>query len=323
MKKALFINADSSKPHCAVYQAGKAYGHAFGLCKELDVTYVELGSGEQLPEEDFDVGIFNYQHVTMQCVPPLLFNIFPTTMGFLYEARKNPSTSPVHFDNLQAGQLFDVLISPDPVLLSPNSLMVGTEHIWGAPRVIPRFMGTRDALPGTVVSTFGFPSPWKDIKTVINKMNYEFNEATFRLNFAPASHQEGMSLHQQQIEIAREIAGMANPGIKVEVTDRYMEDAELVNWLAQSSVNVFLSYEERGIQTGGALLASADMAIASRAPLMVSDNIEARHLSPLMISEALKETIERGQPTVEALYQAWSPLNFADRIDKLVREYLS
>ena len=320
MKKVLFINADKDKSHCAVFQAGQIYGEALKLSKELDVEILEVGSAsDPLPDPSaYDAVIFNYQHLTMEIIPPAYFSWCPVAIGFLYEARQVPHDSPMHFGDLKAGELFDILISPDPTLGS-------SKKVWGVPRVIPRFPKMKDVLKNGPpwISTFGFPSPWKNLKGVVEMMNEEFEEATFRLNFASASHQDGTPLHERQLNAAKELQEIARPGINISVTQHYFNDSELNSWLSASDLNVFLSYEERGLQTGGALLASADAAIAARRPIMVSDNIEARHLSPYVCAKTLKEAMNPNPlmvPPVQFLYDIWSPENFAGQIDKLVRE---
>ena len=317
MRKALFINADSSKPHCAVFQAGKIYGAAMQESKELEIDYIEVGDGSTLPDPTlYDAVIFNYQHLTMQIMPPEYFSLCKIAIGFLYEARLDPSSSPLHIPDLMAGQLFDVLISPDPTFES-------TPKVWGMPRVIPRLLPPYLGQSGRhvpLIKTFGFPSPWKNLSGVIEMMNDEFEEATFQLNFSRASHQEGTPLHERQIEAALALKDIAKPGILVEVTQEYKTDEELVAWLNDSDLNVFLSYPERGIQTGGALLASADMAISAQRPLLVSDSIEVRHLE-LAKGPSLKEAMKNGRG-IEYLYEVWSPENFAIKFDEHVREYL-
>lgn len=321
MKKTLFINADRSKPHCAVFQAGKIYADAMKLCKELDLTYVEVGDGDSAPDiEGYEVVIFNYQHVTSQIIPPAFFSYCPIAIGFLYEARQEPAASPLHFGDLLAGQVFDVLISPDPTLQS-------TSKVWGLPRVIKRHQASNGVRYDSEVwvSTFGFPSPWKANDEVVRMMNDEFEDAVFRINIAPASHQEGTGLQDMTIQFANDLVMIAKPGIKIRFTQHYMEDEDLVSWLAQSDVNVFLSRPERGVETGGALLASADMAISAQRPLLVSNNIEARHLSLYACAKTLREAMDPNPlmiAPVDFLYGLWSPENFAARMDGAIREYL-
>lgn len=319
MRKALFINADSSRPRCAVFQAGKIYGAAMQESKELELEYIEVGDGSTLPDPTpYDAVIFNYQHLTMQIMPPEYFSLCKTAIGFLYEARSDPGGSPLHIPGLMAGQLFDVIISPDPTLAS-------TPTVWGMPRVIsrlsPPYLG-QSGRSVPLIKTFGFPSPWKNLKGVVEMMNEEFEEAVFHLNFSPASHQDGTPLHERQIEAAIALKDTAKPGIAVVVTQEYKTDEELVTWLYDSDLNVFLSYPERGIQTGGALLASADMAISAQRPLLVSDNVEARHLTGCLDNNLSLKTAMQNEHQVRWFYNTWSPQEFAIRFDEHVKEYL-
>lgn len=317
--KFLFLNADSSKPQCAVYQAGKIYAEALKLCETLEIRYVDVPAPAQdagILLNGWDGIIFNYQHVTMQMLGENIFKLPLKRVGFFYEARSDPWSSPMHF-NCWPMDAFDTVISPDPTLSS-------TERCWGVPRVIPRNPAgdwiINDTTPTPIISTYGFPSPWKDLTTVIQMINEEYDTATFRMNFGHASHQENTELDRAWGKVCEELTKLAKPGIKVQFTRNYMSDEKLISWLASSDLNIFLASPVRGRITGGALLASTDLAITARAPIMVSDTVEARHLEGLKF-KTLHEAIQKGGEEVRRLYNLWSPKKFAARIDELVREY--
>lgn len=317
MRKILFVNSDAAKPQCAIYQAGLIYSDALRLCESFDLTYYEASNGkaEYLPDPTgYDAVIFNYQHVSMSIMPPEYFSYCRVAIGFLYEARLKPELSPMHFGDQTCGQLFDIIMSPDPTLKS-------CQRIWGAPRVVPRFPDHRSNNNPVWIGTFGFPSPWKALDDVVRMMNDEYPEAIFRLNFAPASHQDGTGLREMMTEITNDLRRIARPGIEIRFTQNYMDRDLLIRWLAQNDLNVFMANEQRGIETGGALLASTDLAIAARQPIMVSPTLEARHIGRCAES-SLKMAIESTRGYVESLYNEWSPQNFAARVDELVRERL-
>ena len=324
--KILFVNADAAKPQCAIYQAGLLYADALRFCESFDLTYYEASSGkaEYLPDPTgYDAVIFNYQHVSMSIMPPEYFSYCRKAIGFLYEARLKPEQSPMHFGDQTCGQLFDILMVPDPTM---KPCRKREDKKWSVPRVVPRFPDHRNNNHPVWVGTFGFPSPWKALDDIVRMMNDEYPEAVFRLNFAPASHQDGTGLQEMMESFANDLRGIAKPGIEIRFSQEYMDQDRLIKWLAQNSVNVFLAKEQRSIETGGALLASTDMAIAARKPIMVSPTLEARHLSQLCYP-SLKDA-ERGQGTivgngdVDRLYESWTPQNFAARVDELVRGHL-
>ena len=318
MKKILFINSNSDMPRCAIFEAGRRYGAAMKLCKEFELEYAEVPADVDkltTPLDQYDAVIFNYQHVASSIISPVVFNQARVAIGFLYEARLKPEESPMHFGDLMAGQLFDIILSPDPTLET-------TRRVWSVPRVVPR--ATHLANIGNcvfLVSTFGFPSPWKQLGAVVDMLNDEYDEAVFRINFAPASWQEDTNLRavaEGQIDEAQQ---RCKPGIRIEATNHYMTEESLINWLHESDVNVFLASPERGAQTGGALLASADLAISAQRPLLISDTVEARHFPSSLRGGFLCESALYSG-IVEHLYKLWSPKNFADAMDKLVRENL-
>lgn len=313
--RALFLNADASKPNCALYDAGITYAEAFRLCKNLDVTCEDIGSETGLPDPTkYDLVIFNYQHVTCQFIPLEYFQACKKAAAFLYEARLDPAQSPTHVPGIP----FSILISPDPTLETRSG-------VWSAPRVIPRHEFNPKALPlggPPIISTYGFPSPWKDFDAVIRHLNDDFDEAIFRVNFPLNSHQVGTGLPEMMRKLAMEIPVRLKNGITFQYSENLMSRPELIDWLTASDLNVFLAKAERGAITGGALLASTDLAIAARAPLMVSDTVEARHLSQFKYGRMREAICEQNVDDVRELYNRWSPEAFAEVIDRHVEQYL-
>lgn len=317
--KILFVNADAAKPQCAIYQAGKAAYDALRLSKAHEFSYFEITSGvtEHMPDPTpYDAVLFNYQHVSMSMVPIEYFFACRRAIGYLYEARKEPQFSPTHFGpSINCDRLFTQIITPDPTLRYEDFY----RRIISVPRIVPRAPVWMQHNDPVWVGTFGFPSPWKALDEVIMMMNEEFEHAVFRLNFAHASHQEGTPLHDMMMDSIDNLKKLAHPGIEVRVTTDYLDDSALIRWLAENDVNVFLAKEERSIQTGGALLASTDMAIAAQRPILVSRTEEARHLQ-LCATGSIKKAIAHTMGYVEQYYEDWSPEKFARSIDRQLRE---
>jgi hypothetical protein len=313
--KALFLNADASKQRCAIYQAGLIYSDAFKLCKELEITYAEISPGCKMPDpRPYDAVIFNYQHVSMSMLPPRYLDDCKKKIGFLYEARLYPLLSPTHFGNVACGAIFDHVITPDPTCES-------NRNVWSTGRVVPYSADCACKNDPPVIGTFGFPSPWKNLSGVVEMLNDEYEQATFQINFAPASHQEGTGLQEYMRQCVLDLTKLSKPGVNVMFTEEYMTDDALVDWLSKNDLNVFMASEERGRITGGALLASTDIAIAARKPILVSKTLEARHLEGLTANSIHAAIAENGKE-VRRLHAEWSPANFARQIDQYVLAYL-
>lgn len=324
--KTLFLNANSDKPQCAIYTAGRRYFAGFDRCETLDVKYVELGNSGSLPNpQEYDLVIVNYQHVSAELIPMEFYSYCPTLVGFTYEARLSPGKSPMTGGEWM-DEVFDIVMSPDPTLET-------TEYIWAVPRIAPRIYSLSEppiSAKHPIISTFGLPSPLKRLDKIITMMNDEFTEGTFRLNFPKASHQEGIVNSDSQndqdedmLALIEEVKGLAKPGIDVVFTRHFMDESDLIQWLHMSDLNVFFSDESRAEKTGGALLASADIAISALKPLLVSDNLETRHLNNFVFG-SLGGAIESQSLRLSCniTYMNWSPENFATRVDEMVREYL-
>lgn len=319
MKKALFLNSDRRKPICALYQAGLNYAQAMSTCQNLQVTYCDAPPDDpRINISQYDVLIFNYQHVTCQWMPPEIFSVDIPKWAFLYEACQQPDIQTPTHTGQNIMEMFDKILVPDPTLTS-------SESIWGLPRVVPRHSEFKDPGLGSEISvgTFGIPSPWKDISGLIRMMNQEYSEATnavLRMQFSHGSHQEGTQLDREWDGYLFELAKKLRPGIRMEVNREYMSQEDLITWLSGNHLNAFLASPERGRITKGALLASTDIAIAAGRPIIVSDTVEARHLKDL-IAPTLSRAMAHNGSVVKDLYHRWSPENFASYLDRLVEAH--
>ena len=311
----LWVNADSRRPQDSIWQAGRWYGNALLAHSRHQWRYQELQDLGRVDPKAFDLAVFNYQHVTMQNLRANQLTPFRLVAAFSYEARADPLRSPTHF-GCELGQLFPVVITPDPTKVDHGA----QPNLWPTPRVVPRYeIGEPPHRQRPILSTYGFPSPWKNWRAVTEQATVEFPEgAVVRFHIAKASWQENTSLYSQALEMLKHARAGAGKNIEVVIQQGFLDQMRLVEWLAESDVNFFWAHHERGRITGGALLASTDLAVSAQRPISVSRTLEGRHIP----AYGLREAMARGAADSMILYAEWSPEQFAHYMDSYVEHFV-
>ncbi len=108
---------------------------------------------------------------------------------------------------------------------------------------------------------------------MVRAVQQEFDEATIRLHIpiSPFMDPQG----KQAVEIAdRCRALVVKPGVELIVTHEFLSQQEMLDFLAQNSLNAFFYAEN----TGRGLSSVVDMALAVDRPLALTKSLMFRHL---------------------------------------------
>lgn len=335
MIRTLFVNADSQKTQCSLYENGIKYSHALTYSSMIALTYCDAHDDKDLPNfEDFDLIIWNYQDNTMRNITPeVLFsasNGKRKSMAIISDMAFNaPWFIDVHWQktaihpftkqvNLSPEQVFDFMGVPDP------TMEMDDERVCVLPRVCRRVdVPVRPVnMNNPIISTYGFPSIFKPIYPIVELLNAEFEEATFRIHMPTCSHQRP-EFRQIAADADTESKKLAKNGIKIEYSEDWKTPDGIIHWLADSDLNILIADPKRPELTRGALPASIDNTISAQRPLAVHNSIEMRHVmeyvDPYPI-KSFKEIMELGcAPTVK-MYEDWSPKAFAAAFDQFIKE---
>jgi len=337
----LYINGDASKPQCSVYEAGKNYFEALSLSSLCEIEYIDFNntapkgySGPSIMEVDlpdpseYDLAIFNYASGPMSNIPLEYVKMAKKSMAITndmyYESPWGFDCAMVSADTngirvqRPAEKVFDFVGFPDPTY--------GTDDptVCVLPRVCPRAKVYPWNHNPPIISTYGFPSPEKQLHLVTQIINNEFDKAIWRMHFPVASHQGG-DMPNWQYNVFKECESICKPGIKMEYSTEYFSRDDLIGWLAESDLNVFLHHPDRFYITKGALPASIDLAISAQRPIAFSDSMENRHVmayQPPYPQWSFKETMYNGHLAVLEMYGAWSPANFAETFDNFIKDVI-
>jgi glycosyltransferase involved in cell wall biosynthesis len=269
-----------------------------GACGRYDIDMYECDTTHSVPE-GYDIYLVNWHPIT--------------TSQFLSEK------------TLQrlGGKKISIILETSP----GNPFVCTPQHWFDAHMVLdptcPRMANTysfprpievmqnprpllRDDIP--VIGSFGLACPRKNYPQIVQIANQEFERAIVRFNFAPfffADPRSGSGKH-----IIAECRAQAKPHVEVIGTTKNMDKQELISWLSEHTLNVFLYRRNMA-----GLSATTDQAISCGRPLLVTDCDTFRHLKdiPHHPATTFAQAISKGNEAVQRLQEEWSPVRFADR----------
>ncbi|MEJ7587331.1 MAG: hypothetical protein WKI04_07185 [Ferruginibacter sp.] len=165
-------------------------------------------------------------------------------------------------------------------------------------------------LPAVVtVGSFGFGTPQKGFEKIIIKVQEEFDDAIIRLNIPSADFGDADGSNARKIA-ANCRALLRKKGIQLEVTHDFLSDNQMLDFLAQNSINVFL-YEAT---SGRGLSSATDNALAVGRPLAISNSSMFRHVlktvpSVRLDTSSLKQVLTGGFEPFQKLLLEWDGTN--------------
>jgi SAM-dependent methyltransferase len=164
---------------------------------------------------------------------------------------------------------FDLLLCPDPTLLPRDPRAVPV------PRFIPTPLEDLPPPPEVItVGSFGFGTPGKGFDRLCALVNQQFDVARIRINIPP--HDDLAMVPEESLrEIVEKCRqAVTKPGITLDITHEFFDDAGLLGFLAENTLNAFL-YDDA---PGRGVSSCTDYALAAGRPIAVSRTAMFRHL---------------------------------------------
>jgi hypothetical protein len=322
MKTILFVTHKPKK--CGVYEFGKNVFNAISPSKAFHFVKAECDSiaclENEITKHHPDAIIYNYHPSVMPWLVTKIskgvyrnniINKGIVQIGIIHEITQEVADDATGYGNKfifgpsqkKLNSLFDFYIAADPTLLLKNPLVFKTG------RLIPEYHNTFLLPQINTIGSFGFGTPNKGFEKLVSKVQDEFDEAVIRLNIPNADFGDKEGLN------AKLIAGncrklISNQNIKLEISHEFLQDAQLLDFLAQNSMNVFM-YEDKG---GRGLSSALDMALAVNRPVAVSNCPMFRHLlntCPYVDADeySLKEILTHDLYDVNKISIDWNKAN--------------
>lgn len=196
-------------------------------------------------------------------------------------------------------------------LLADDPSVVGNDRVFITNRLLPPTT-THVYQDGDkpIIGFQGFGPPHKGIGRLARQVQEEFDEAIFRLHIPFGYYEDLIHGYQGSNAYARveEVKSIiTKPGIEVQFSHDLMETQDIVNWLAQNTINCyFYDYLD-----GCGIASSPDYALAARRPIALTKSHQFRNfwnIEPSIFIEdkSIKEIISQGTAPLEPLYAAYS-----------------
>ena len=292
----LFVN--HRKTQCGVYEFGRNIGSALKKSK-CSFLYYECASNDDLQivvsRENPRLIIYNYHPSTLSWLnSDITRKIKCPQMGIIHEVTQEVA-------DRAGNDLFNFHLAHDPTLLLKNPI------VFKAGRLIPPYENKFPASSIPVIGSFGFGTGGKGFDKIIESVQKEYDEAVIRFNIPFAAFGDPDGRNAALIaENCRKL--LVKPGVKLEVSHEFLEQRQLLDFIAQNTVNLFL-YEQQEMARG--ISSTIDLALAVKRPIAVSFNTMFRHLfdakpSICVENNSLKNIIENGTVPLDKYYKEWS-----------------
>lgn len=305
----LFVNQENSQ--CGVYQFGK--NTAFILSKFHHIhtfEYFEADGPEpllhKLAQSAYDLVILNHHPSVMTWANEAFFANNGNTKYSLI----------MHDTRVNYPQIASV-IHPDPTFEdSFPDLKVGRPVLW--------YPALSKQVILNSIGSFGFGFDHKGFDDLVNRVNNEFDEATIRIHIPLNSKVDQTGYYAYRM--AKKLRGIPlKTGVKLEISHDYKNETELVYWLSEHAINVFLYKNTENLSEGCS--STIDWALMARRPLAVSGDRMFRHITSQapelqLDKSSLRAIIAKGLEPLNQFYGQWDQVNLYNDYCKVVNETL-
>jgi len=280
-RKVLLVNHPQKR--CGIHQYGEDVAGALRRSQRYDVRYAECASESELRAAVAEVApaaiLYNHYPATMPWLTPELTRALPgVQLGVMHEVTQAEADAADR-------TMFDFHLCPDPTLVERNPAALRI------PRLVPTFVNSQELSKDRIlIGSFGFPFPDKGFVRLVERVQEEFDQADIRL------HMPSNDL----VAVARDMADrclavVRKPGIRLQVSHDFADDRQVLAFLAQNHLNVFLYdlQKDRGISS------VVEKAIAAGRPVAVNRCGMFRHVrdakpSICVEDRSLKEIMASG-----------------------------
>ncbi len=332
-RNVLFVT--HTKKQCGVYQFGEGILEAIVSSTKYNFIKLECESLKELQEaisKNNPISIiYNYHPSVMPWLCSKLSKgrysnniatIKCLQIGIVHEITQEVANNATAYRNRivygdsskMLNSLFDFYIAADPTLLLEN------HNVYKTGRLVPNYINQNNTTNSTVpvIGSFGFGTPNKGFEELIIKVQNEFEEAQIKLNipFAEFGDKDGSNAKK----IAQNCKSLIkSERIKLEITHDFLQENELLNFLAGNDINVFLYQDKSGRGISSAL----DNALAVQRPIAVSNCPMFRHvlnITPSICVEnsSLKQILANGFTPLQKTVSGWDKRNMMWEYERIL-----
>jgi glycosyltransferase involved in cell wall biosynthesis/SAM-dependent methyltransferase len=315
--KVLYFN--HPQQNCGVHQYGRLLADKLTQVNGFHFNYREV-----LSQREF-VGIFE-ERSNADGVDVIFINYHPLTMPWLDRNAIISVNKPVigilhEFDYVTAfsegSDIFDFRALIDPSI--PSRVPNVTSH----PRALISYKPKVEVRPAFTVGSFGFATPSKCFDHVVALVKREYTEAVIRFNIPASYFCDPVGVQARKIaDNCRTM--LEGTKISLEVTHDFLSPQQLVDFLAENTINLFAYTDDLGRGISSVI----DFAVAAGRPFGVSDSRMFRHLQhvcpEVFISKyGIEGVMENSDLPLKRLKQLWSDENLLSSYEKAAKNAIA
>jgi len=309
----LYING--SEPNCGVHQFGRAIAKALANSRSYRFVYRAVASPQELHEAAAEARpaaiIYNYHPATMPWLERnTIAGLDGPQIGTIHEITQAVA-------DVATSQTFHYHIAADPTLLLKNPIVFKTG------RLLPEYQNKFPRPVTPVIGTWGFGYAGKGFERVVRTVQNEFDEATIRLHMPVSPFMDADGTQASAIA-ARCSDLVAKPGIKLIVSHEFLSTQDMLDFLAQNTLNAFFYAENLGRGISSVL----DLALAAGPPVALTRSFMFRHLfearpSIFVEDRNLREIIASDIKPLRRFRSEWTAENMVWDYERIVAKALA
>ena len=311
VKKIIITNHKENK--CGVYQYGKRFASILlnQFSNNYQYHYIEIDNKleyfKNICEINPDIIIHNYLDITMPWFDIECFN--------LLKNKNIPQGLIVH--NTGYNNIFDFFIHQNPFHTeTKNNFAIG--------RPLFTFNSTyRPIRKIPIINTFGFAFPTKQYEKIAKLVNDCFDRAEINMNLTKCS----IISNDIYIEKIKELCifEIKKPDIKLNITHDFKTDIEILKFLDEADINIFL-YQNYGRYNG--ISSTIDYALSVKRPIAVCKSEMFSHINKTFPSiciedSSILEILKNGTKPLEKFYRMWNHKNFFESFENIINIVLN
>lgn len=264
--RVLFLN--HRKRQCGVYQYGRRVFDIVNGCSDVTYSYEEIDGHDAyrnvMTRGSWDAIVYNYHPLTMPWLNRRTMVRHRNSIGILHECQTNLFAKRISIDpdTTERPGLYAI---PRPLLtLIPRDCV-------GGPGV-HEFISYNEGSTTPVFGSFGFGFSNKGFPRLVEMVNSQYDRAIIKLVIPDASFAADPRMADRTCAECH--SSNRKSGIRLMVYRGFMEENDLLVFLASNTMNLFL-YDK---MMGRGISSTVDYALSVGRPLGISDSYMFRHI---------------------------------------------
>jgi hypothetical protein len=302
--KIIFLN--HKEKACGVYQYGYRSSIILQKSEIYDFIYTEVES-----EIEFFNAIKNINPIG------IVYNYHSCTMGWLNIGVIKQANNIIHY-GLAHDSIIDHIGFNYILFVDSTSIDIGNG--FSIPRPLLENTNHIIAPTTTTISSFGFGFEHKGFERVVKIVNQQFDNAIIKLHISTSFYGDKSGAIASEVS-KRCFAEMYKENIKLIITNDFLTDNQLIEFLASSTINIFL-YDQLAHSTYG-LSSVIDYALSVDTPIAISRSNMFRHIrdaSPSICIEnrSIIDIINSGNAVLQPYKNKWSHSSFVKKYEYII-----